>query len=67
MAAQDEQRDLAFGSMDAQAQVRALSRDNEELTLMMQQVEARKTCVNEVNDLIMQDPIASCAIRGSSR
>ena len=66
-AAQEEQRYLTFGSMDAQAQVKAFEEDAEDLKLLMLQIESRKARVNEVNDLIKQDPIASKAIRGTVR
>ena len=44
-----------------------LQRDNEDLELMIKQRAAKKAHVNELNDLIKQDPIASKAIRGTSR
>jgi len=63
MTALEERRERDGEAND----VNAFRRDTEDLKLMMQQIEARKMCVNEVDELIMQDPIASSAIRGSSR
>ena len=63
MAAQKERRAREGKAED----LKTVLKDAEDLELMMQRIEARKTFVNEVNDLIMQDVIASCAIRGSSR
>ena len=48
--------------------VETLEKDNEELKLMtMRQRAAKKERVQELNDMIKQDPIASKAIRGTVR
>jgi len=44
-AAQEEQRYLTFGSMDAQAQVKAFEKDAEELKLLMLQIESRNSAL----------------------
>jgi len=61
MATQKERRAREGETMET------LQSDNEDLELMIKQRAAKKAYVNELNDLIKQDPIASKAIRGTLR
>ena len=47
--------------------IKSVQRDAEDLDLMIKQRAAKKALVNELNDLIKQNPIASKAIRGTAR
>jgi len=59
-----EQKELREGKTKEAC---TLENDLEDLELMPQQKRTRKDRVNELNDLIQQDPIASKAIRGTVR
>ena len=63
MAKQKERRAREGKTED----IKYFQRDAEELELMMQQRAVKKAHVNELNDLIKQDPIASMAVRGTFR
>jgi len=61
VAEQKERRSLEGETMET------FRRDKEDLKLMLQQKRTRKDRVQELNDLIQQNPLASKAIRGRLR